>query len=99
MHTGGCIARINRARITVVDGGRYSGEAGAGTVAGLEAIAGIAIGARGAGRNWVVMNACCSVTTVDGARVSVVDGWRYATDTDARAIAGFEAIASVAVGA
>jgi len=93
------IAPADRAHVAVLDFRWLSRNACAFAVAEFFAVARIAVSARRASSNGLMHNTKDRIAPADRAQVAVVDFRRNSGDTHARAIAGFLAVARVAVGA
>jgi len=87
------------ARTSIVAGGRNAGLAHASTVARLDAVAVIAVRARGTGRRRGVPDTLEGITRVGGARISIVDSGRSAVLAHAGTVADLVAVAGISVGA
>jgi hypothetical protein len=99
MHTGRWIAGVGCARISVVNHRRRTGHALASAVASLQAVAGVAVRARSAGRQWHMMHTGRWVAGVSRTRVAVIDNWSRATDARPGAIANAAAVACITAAA
>jgi hypothetical protein len=96
--SGRWIACIGRAGVPVVDGGCGADRALAEGIAQFDAIAGVAIAARGLLRNVDVLDDTGGAG-ISRARVSVVDHQRRTAQAGTRSVALLVAVAGVAVGA
>jgi hypothetical protein len=90
-----CLRTI--AGIAIVAHQRRTGLAHAARVAGLVAVARVAIATRTASWNRVVLTTTYGIARVGGARIRVVTVQRYSGQADPGAVAGLIAVADVAV--